>query len=571
MLFFGRYGLDIEDEGWFLYASKLISQGSLPYRDFSLHTTPGSLYIQAVIFKLFGSTVMVGRFSMIILGLVVAFFLFYITREIVHFKDSALIPSIIFIFWGITHIRYPWYGWYALAFGVVVPYFILKYLKAEGKIFLFLAGIFCGLTFLMKQNIGTAGICAIFLFLITKVLYSGSILGQKVKKFFKGLLILSFGAATPLCITGIYFYLNNSFNRMLYYIFRHASKAALNRFIFNPFPHIKSSSIFILFFYLLFCYSLYAYIWKGKRLLYGLLVTIILISMAVISFLFIKEMDNLDSIYILDHLKTGFINGFFNLCMASVIFGGYIFLIKKDFKILFITLWALFYIWSSLCISRDHLHLVLGMVPAYILIPLLSENISDKVFLFLNKGRKKTPLARIYSRFTAIYLPFLFICFIGFFSALKNEGLRSVFLPVTQMDSILDIKNAKGIIVSKQDNDMIRGIVEYISQNTAKGEKIFDTHKNTLFYFLSDRDRPSFHLVMASDVMRPNEQEEIIENLDRYNIRLVITESSQWDSFERYANLDFNPLSYKIWRYTKANFDIAKDFSKYYILKRRAI
>ena len=72
MLFFSRYGLDTEDEGWFIYVSKLVSEGFIPYKDFSLHTTPGPYYIQGLIFKLFGSTVMVDRYSMIFLGLFVA-------------------------------------------------------------------------------------------------------------------------------------------------------------------------------------------------------------------------------------------------------------------------------------------------------------------------------------------------------------------------------------------------------------------------------------------------------------------------------------------------------------------
>lgn len=577
-LFFSRYGLDVEDEGWFLYASKLISQGLMPYRDFSLHTTPGSLYAQAFMFKLFGVTVMTGRYSMIFLGLFTALMLFYISKELVGSQLIASISGIFFIFWGISHIRYPWYGWYALLFGVTVPYFILKYLKSGKRIFLFFAGGMCSATFLMKQNLGVAVISAsLSLIIIKNILLGMSLRQNALIRFIKEGAIACSGIVVPLALTAVYFYLNNALNPMMYYIFKHASHAAFNRFIFIPFPHIKDASIAIFFIYLVFCYFLYASIWEKRKMACAILAGLIFISFAAIFFLFMKDIESIDSIYALDHLKAGFINGFFNLCMASVIFGGFIFLKQylqkkvlgyKNLALLFVTLWALFYIWFSLCISRDHLHMVLGMAPAYALIPFLLEGISDKLFYLIKNKAQDDRMAMQYTRLVMVFLPFLCICFIGYFSALKNEGLRSIFPPVTKMDSMLDINNARGIIVSRHDKDIIKGLVGYISENTSKDEKIFDVFKDTLFYFLSGRNRSSYHLVMTSDVMRPDEQEGIINSLKKDNVGLIIAQKDQWDNAGWYMNPEFNPLTSKIWGYVVNNYEKKKDFGKYYILTK---
>jgi hypothetical protein len=116
---------------------------------------------------------------------------------------------------------------------------------------------------------------------------------------------------------------------------------------------------------------------------------------------------------------------------------------------------------------------------------------------------------------------------------------------------------------------MINSILEYIVKETRKDEKIFDTFKSTLFYFLSDRERASFHLVMTWDVMRPDEQKDIIESLKREKVRLVITEKSRWDNIKDYCDRDFNPLTYQVWDYLGRDFDIVRDFGKYYILIKK--
>src|SRR5258708_3843079 len=49
------------DEGWLLRLATRILHGQVMYRDFTFFLTPGTPYILAILFKLFGATFLVAR------------------------------------------------------------------------------------------------------------------------------------------------------------------------------------------------------------------------------------------------------------------------------------------------------------------------------------------------------------------------------------------------------------------------------------------------------------------------------------------------------------------------------
>src|SRR4051812_26657194 len=57
------YGLPNADEGWYLYAARLVWQGHLPYRDFSFTQSPLMPYVYGLPQALFGSSLLVGRLT----------------------------------------------------------------------------------------------------------------------------------------------------------------------------------------------------------------------------------------------------------------------------------------------------------------------------------------------------------------------------------------------------------------------------------------------------------------------------------------------------------------------------
>lgn len=58
---FRRYTLLDPDEGIILQGAQRILDGQVPYRDFFSFFTPGSYYLNALLFRMFGNTFLVAR------------------------------------------------------------------------------------------------------------------------------------------------------------------------------------------------------------------------------------------------------------------------------------------------------------------------------------------------------------------------------------------------------------------------------------------------------------------------------------------------------------------------------
>jgi 4-amino-4-deoxy-L-arabinose transferase-like glycosyltransferase len=79
------------DEGTYLYASKLIAQGEVPYRDFYLAHPPLLMYFFAAPFKLFGADVMEARYIYMAVVLLSAVPLYLMVRNLWQNRWAALL------------------------------------------------------------------------------------------------------------------------------------------------------------------------------------------------------------------------------------------------------------------------------------------------------------------------------------------------------------------------------------------------------------------------------------------------------------------------------------------------
>jgi hypothetical protein len=63
------WGRPNDDEGWYLYAGRLVAGGELPYRDFAYTQTPLFPYLLAPVQSLFGPGILAGRVTTAVLGI----------------------------------------------------------------------------------------------------------------------------------------------------------------------------------------------------------------------------------------------------------------------------------------------------------------------------------------------------------------------------------------------------------------------------------------------------------------------------------------------------------------------
>jgi hypothetical protein len=156
--------LNVYDEGLILAGADRILKGHLPYVHFWSIYPPGQFYALALLFKLFGSSVLVERIYDIIVKSLLSIFSFLITRKLGFSNKIAIIS------WGMSLIwtgsggfaAYPVYA--AILFIFISVYFFLYHIEKNQVQLLIFSGSFMALGAMFRHDL--AGM-ATFAILIT--------------------------------------------------------------------------------------------------------------------------------------------------------------------------------------------------------------------------------------------------------------------------------------------------------------------------------------------------------------------------------------------------------------------
>lgn len=154
------------DEGQFFYGAERILSGQLIYKDFHEIQFPGSFYLLAGVFSIFGSTFEAGRvFTYLLVSFAIAIY-FLISKTFIRSLYFSLIPTFFITFFGFlqwTGSLPHWFSFFTNSLTLLFGYIFVCNLR---KIFLILAGLFAGFTFLIIQNEGFFLLSGILFFLL---------------------------------------------------------------------------------------------------------------------------------------------------------------------------------------------------------------------------------------------------------------------------------------------------------------------------------------------------------------------------------------------------------------------
>ena len=92
---FRRYTTIEPDEGIVLQGAQRILHGQVLYRDFFSYFTPGSYYSLALLFKVFGSSFMVARTALAVVGAIFAAIAYLLMRRVCSTKASLFVASLV--------------------------------------------------------------------------------------------------------------------------------------------------------------------------------------------------------------------------------------------------------------------------------------------------------------------------------------------------------------------------------------------------------------------------------------------------------------------------------------------
>jgi len=150
----GHVWVDMVDEGYFLDLGQRVLDGALPYRDFATYYTPGTFYLFALVFKLFGTNLLVIRYLMAGLRGLCALLLYTLTRRVAPWPLAWMPFAVVAALdaWPIEPEPHP--SWPSIVACLLTLELIVRHL-ASGRIrWLVLAGGTAAASFLFKQNVG---------------------------------------------------------------------------------------------------------------------------------------------------------------------------------------------------------------------------------------------------------------------------------------------------------------------------------------------------------------------------------------------------------------------------------
>src|SRR5207244_2530956 len=159
---FRRYTFMEPDEGIILQGAQRILRGEVLYRDFFSFFTPGSYYLLAFLFKLFGSSILVARTALVFFGAAYSVITYLVARRVCSRASAALVAGLV----TVTTLPFRFlvlHNWDSTLWACLAVYCAVRLVETSSRACAFAAGSLIAVTFLFEQSKGAGlalGLCA---------------------------------------------------------------------------------------------------------------------------------------------------------------------------------------------------------------------------------------------------------------------------------------------------------------------------------------------------------------------------------------------------------------------------
>jgi len=232
---FYNYTLLNGDEGIVLQGAQRVLEGEVPYRDFFSFFTPGSYYSLALFFKVFGSSILVGRAVLVVEGGLFSVLTYLLARRVCS-RWSALLAA---YFVTLTCVPYRFivlHNWDSTLWACLALYCAVRFLERPRPGWALATGWFAALTCLFEQSKGAGLVLGLSVGLLILACKASG----RVRWNWQRMAALLAGFSGPFLLTLIYFGLKHSLPQMLadwfwpLYHYSAINKAPLGFVVLNP-------------------------------------------------------------------------------------------------------------------------------------------------------------------------------------------------------------------------------------------------------------------------------------------------------------------------------------------------
>lgn len=233
-------------EGWFQDYTRYIQEGAIAYRDFYCPVPPGALLITTIVCNICGDSFLALRYYGIFERMLLVVLVFVLVHRIYSSRItflSVLTAAVIYT----STIQDVFFSYYqtSLLFALFSVFFCIKMIEQPGRLYFYsiLFGAFSGLSFLVKQNMGS--IFAISVGFVTMFLLYNSC---KRKIIYAGIIAFC-SALVVVFFAGAYLYLNDALYSFINQLFNGAaSKGSITNIFFGFLRRMNSLEMQVLLF-----------------------------------------------------------------------------------------------------------------------------------------------------------------------------------------------------------------------------------------------------------------------------------------------------------------------------------
>ncbi|HXG90975.1 MAG TPA: glycosyltransferase family 39 protein [Blastocatellia bacterium] len=513
-------GLGLPILGYNVAPAERVMQGELPYRDFLYNYTPGVLWLNAALMKIFGATLMTVNAGLFVFKLAALIALFYVARRLTCSK-AALIPVALTLAWVGYRVVFRVYPTqYSMLFVLLGLAFMLSYDETERARWLALSGAMIGLVFLFKQNVGVfllaSATAAIFIRGLSTAIHStrwtSRILGAIKRAAFcwAGFAIVTAAMFGYIAYTG-------TLGAMMNHFFSLAGEYGEKRAI--TLPHVKLLAPAALALITIGAGSFIA-VRKAPKLFEPFI--LLMLALCAITLLIPGRA------YVIKSSATAVIS-YLPIALFIITFAFVAWQYKTNHRVQEqraawwrssgpIVMTGLFALGAYLEMypRADYAHLVRVLPPVFLLLLLLTAR-SVPMLTDYFQGRMTRPRR---AAVLCAAAPVVLLFVIGIKDAWQPR-FDSHFRFVEQTP--LTIERARGILVSRKQANFIQGLDAAIETSSAPGDYIFSfAPRGTAFYFLSARRNPTRFVWWRSVGIKKSERDAFLEQIENRVSKLIL-------------------------------------------------
>ncbi len=511
-LFVNR-GLGLSVIGYSIAPAERVMQGEVPYRDFLFNYTPGILWVNALLMKAFGATLMVTRIGLFVFKLTTLLALYYVGRRLTN-RWAALVPVALTLAWpGHQQIFNVYPDQYLVLFALAGLLCMWNYDRTSGAGWLVLCGLATGLVFLFKYNVGVLLVASSTVVILMRELMTT----RRVTGAAKAVAIYLIGFGVVAGVLVAYLTYNHAFGAMVGHFLHHAAEYSETRSVGLPSPRLPLLSAVIL----LPAMAIGVLILVGAGRVFGFYWIAVLV---------------VESRYVLQAIPG---KAFSDSVIAWVAyFPPLVFVVAlalaawqlknrqrieswwRDYGAITITGLFALAVYLEVFPRADYYHLVRVLPPVFLfLVVLLNRSLPSLSELL----RRRVPWPN-WNAVLIVATPIL---------CLLVAGVMDTWQP--QFDSgfhfrdnrELAIERGQGILVEEKQAELTEGLVQLIQDNSSPDDYIFSfAQRGSGLYFLAARRNPTRFLWWRSVGISGEEREAVMTMISNRRAKLIIVQDT---------------------------------------------